>query len=768
MTPANLEQMSKEELIAELRKLQTTEARSSSTASEPPTSRLIHDLQVHQVELEMQNRQLRESQELLEESRSRYSDLYDFAPVGYLTLDAGGRIREINLTGAAMLGAPRETLIDRPFAAVVSVKEKQAFRDHLRDCAAKKALVVTTELTLSTERHGAVVVQLVTFATGDEGRPGGGFRTALVDISRLKEMETRLRFLAEAGETLASSLDYQTTLATVVRLAVPLFADICFIDVLDEEGRVQRLDVVFSDGGNQSEMSGRIARIEPRPGWRTPQDDVIESGQSMLLEDVPRSVLEKIAQDGQHPAVTRANGIKSMLIVPLRARERVLGALTLVAAHSGRRYTAADRLFAEDIGRRAAMAIDNARLHAQAQRATRARDAVLALVSHDLRNPLGVILLQTLNLLSVPAAEDRRSKGRRAIEAIQRASTRMNRLIGDLLDVTSIEAGHLSLLKQGERSGTLIAAALEASQELAAKKSQTLRRDLGDLDGGDVLCDAGRILQVFTNLIGNAIKFSPEGATITVCARRLGDEVEYSVTDTGPGIPPEQLPHIFDRFWQATETAELGTGLGLSIAKGIVEAHGGRIWAESRGTGSTFCFTLPRVPAVVSHPAAAEPASSNGLEPATPLQPARTDRTAGSSSRGRIVLVVDDDADFRMAMGMTLEREGYQVVPAANGAEALAYLGSAAKPTFMILLDLNMPVMDGWKFLAERDRAPALGAVPVIIISGAETLGTQSAEGKIEYFQKPVRPEKLLEAMHSFAQRRGAGAPRESEPSAVR
>ena len=251
MTLINLEQMSKEELIRELRKLQTAEARFISNASEPDPKRLIHDLQVHQVQLEMQNRELREAQELLEESRSRYADLYDFAPVGYCTFDSEGRIREINLTGAAMLGAPREAILDRPFTSVVSIKETHSFRAHLRECAQRNARV-TTELTLSAKGHAPAAVQLVTFSTGSGETPGDGFRTALVDISRLKELETRLRFLAQAGETLASSLDYPTTLAAVVRFAVPLFADLCFVDVLDEDGRVQRLEVVFADASKQS------------------------------------------------------------------------------------------------------------------------------------------------------------------------------------------------------------------------------------------------------------------------------------------------------------------------------------------------------------------------------------------------------------------------------------------------------------------------------------------------------------------------------------
>ncbi len=635
MTPLILEQLSREELIRELRKLQTAEARSAPTASEAERDHLIHDLQVHQLELEMQNRELRESRELLEESRSRYADLYDFAPVGYCTFDPEGRIQEINLTGAALLGVAREGLIDRLFSAVVAIKETQAFRAHLRECRVGKG-VVTTELTLTTKQRNAVAVQLVSFATDAGLPPGGGFRTALVDISRPKELERRLRFLAETGETLASSLDYPTTLRAVVRLAVPLFADICFVDVLAEDGQVERLDIVYSDARHQAEVSGRVGKLEPRPGWRTPQDDVIQSGESMLLDDVPRSVMERIASDGQHPSLTRSRGTKSMIIVPLRARSRVLGALTLVAAQSERRYKAADRLFAEDIGRRAAVAIDNARLHEQAQRAIRARDAVLALVSHDLRNPLGVILLQTINLLKIPGGDERRSKERASVESIRRSATAMNRLIGDLLDVTSIEAGHLSVTKQSEPSEALINVALEALQGLAQEKSLVLRSALVGDDELRASCDRERIQQVLTNLIGNAIKFSPEGSTITVGAESLGAELKYSVSDTGPGIPAEQLPHIFERFWQDARTARLGTGLGLSIAKGIVEAHGGRIWVESQeGSGSTFCFTLPRDEPAANQPGAAAgpPGSSRPQRRAEPESSA--DAAGAPPSRDR-------------------------------------------------------------------------------------------------------------------------------------
>ena len=269
----------------------------------------------------------------------------------------------------------------------------------------------------------------------------------------------------------------------------------------------------------------------------------------------------------------------------------------------------------------------------------------------------------------------------------------------------------------------------------------------------------GGSLQVFSNLIGNAIKFSPEGATITVRAEPLGDELKYSVADTGHGIPAEQLPHLFERFWQATKTAQLGTGLGLSIAKGIVEAHGGRIWAESQvGVGSTFCFTLPRAPPGASQPVAREPESTSRPEPRARPGPEKALRTARASSPRRIVLVIDDDPDVRVAFGDTLEAEGYEVVPAANGAEALAYLRASPEPPFMMILDLNMPVMDGWSFLTERDRNPLMRTIPVLIVSGEANPRIQATALTVETLQKPVTSEGLLESMQDLADRAASGA----------
>jgi PAS domain S-box-containing protein len=587
-----LEELSKEELIRELRKLAIADDRFSATVDEPDRERLIHDLHVHQVELEMQNRELRETQQRLEAATARYVDLYDFAPVGYCTLTPDGFIREINLTGAALLQTPREELIDRSFSSVCPLEDRQSFQAHLRRCIEEKTRV-TSELTFALRRGGSRVVQMVSEPVRDTCGGAPGCRTNLIDISEFKQLEVKLRLLPEAGERFALSRDDKSTLEAAANMAVPALADLCMIDMQVEADRMERL-VVFADPDKQQALADAMMQSTPRPGWQTPQARVIASGEPMLLSEVSDQLCERIAYDDREADSMRAAGIRSLMVVPLFARGRTFGALTLAAAESDRHFTSLDLYLAQDMASRAAMAVDNARLFAKAQRAITARDATLALVSHDLQNPLGAILLRTSLMMEKLSDKHMPVENGEAIKSIRRSAERMSRLIQDLLDVSSIEAGRFSVERSRQPVGPLVREALEPLQIHAAAKSLRLESDFPAGDGFDVECDGDRVQQVFSNLIGNAIKFTGAGGHVTVRVEPHENEVHFLVMDTGPGIPPCHLPHVFDRFWQAQKMGRMGTGLGLSITKGIVEAHGGRCWAESQvGVGSTFIFTLP-------------------------------------------------------------------------------------------------------------------------------------------------------------------------------
>ena len=236
---------------------------------------------------------------------------------------------------------------------------------------------------------------------------------------------------------------------------------------------------------------------------------------------------------------------------------------------------------------------ENARLMAEAQEALRSREDLLAIVSHDLRNPLGVVLTSSALLLRSALPPDKGERARRQVEAIQRAGNRMNRLIRDLLDFASIEGGRLTLARRPLDVAALILEVVEALRPLAAPRSQKLS---GEEPAADLAIhgDHDRLVQVFSHIIGNSFKFGPDGGRVRVEVSAQGREVRFVVADDGPGMPPDELANLFDRTWQAGRKSRDGIGLGLSIVKGIVEAHGGRVWAESAlGEGTRIFFTVP-------------------------------------------------------------------------------------------------------------------------------------------------------------------------------
>ena len=590
--PPAYEDMSKAELIEALRALQA-DPRLQSTGRE--AEQLIHDLQVHQIELEMQNRELREAQLSLEESRRRYADLYDFAPVVYLTLDRDGRIQSANLTAAALFRAERGALIGRSLTSLVAIESQSALRGHLEQCFAEQTQVVS-ELTFSVSGREMIVAQMMSAPILDPGRNVTGCKTALTDISALKRSEEKLRFLARASAVLASSFDYAANLAEVVRLAVPLLADICFIDVLEDGGRLHRVEAAFA-APRTRELVDAVRSLAPPADGRAPQAQVLRSGQPILLPECTTAELRGALGTGlEHEALLNVCNARSLMFVPLAARGRTLGVATFVMAESARYYAAADLVLAEDLAARAAMAIDGAQLYQEARRAVQARESILSIVSHDLKSPLGSIMLAAIALSQAsPQLEARSTQAR--LEVIRRSAEQMDRIINDLLDMSSIDSGRLSIEPGEHDIEALIGDAVEILLPLATQKGLALEVQ-AVTSRLRVLCDRERMLQVFSNLIGNAIKFTPAGGSVTIGAElHQQHQALITIQDTGPGIAEPLVPRLFERHWQARETARQGRGLGLYIAKSIVEAQGGTIWVNSRpGAGTTFYFTIPLAP----------------------------------------------------------------------------------------------------------------------------------------------------------------------------
>ena len=405
----------------------------------------------------------------------------------------------------------------------------------------------------------------------------------------------RWRFLAEASEILDTSLEYEETLTNVVRLAVPRLADSAIMVLLAEDGSLTWGVSEHRD----PEKAALVSRLRAyQPHLTTPNNPVSEalrSGKTQVIDAVDDAFLRSVAQDETHLELLRELAATSVIVIPLAARGKVMGSLLLATARDfGRRYTDRDVVIAKEIGRRVALAVDRALLYRAAAQAARTREEMVAVVSHDLKNPLSTIQMAADFLLADLVPDDAAHQAvRQQLHAIHRSAERMHRLIHDLLDVAAIEAGQLAIERSPMTVDALVNDALELLRPLATAKNITL---VADVAPGlpAVAADRERVLQVCSNLGGNAIKFTARDGRVEIRVTLRDAVVEFAVSDTGPGIAAADLPHVFDRFWQAKNTVRGGAGLGLAIAKGIVEAHGGYIRAESGlGRGSRFSFTLP-------------------------------------------------------------------------------------------------------------------------------------------------------------------------------
>ncbi len=706
-----LEDLSKEELVEALRDAQADLERARSAIE---TERVVHDLQVHQIELEMQNRELRESQAALEESRARYADLYDFAPVAYCTLEKDGRIHEANLSATAWFGLDRSALLGKPLSSLVVLEDRPALRNHLRRCLQDKSRV-TTELRMLVPGLGPTSFQLVSTPMLTAAGVVTGCKTAITDISQLKRSEERLQLLADASLALTRSFDVAENLGLVVRSLVPAMADLCFADLFDDEqspSGARRVAVVAADPSKQA-----VAEALRRPP--TPRSTLTEP---VLLTDGADGALSHVVGDeGQRQAVVDACAPKAVMMVPMTSRGRPVGLLGFVMADASRTYGNADMAFAKDLAARAAMAVDNAQLYSAAERARQIRQDILAIVSHELRNPLTGISLSAEVLLQAAPSDDRR-QGRVQVDRIKRGVRHMQNLIDDLLDFNALETGRLSVDPRPTAVASILDEAVELLAPVASEKK--LRLEQGPARDLAALCDKNRCVQVLSNLIGNALKFTPEGGKITVSADALARErqVRFAVHDTGPGLPKQVMLNLFQRYWQAKETASKGRGLGLFIAKGIVEAQGGAIWVESsQKEGTTFYFTVPL--------ARLDEVST------------RAEAPAGSP----LVMVVDDDANTRDIVTDILAEKSYTVVQAANGEEAMKYLKSGKPQPRVMLLDLLMPVMDGRELMGALKKDSLLSNIPVVLVSSVPNIKAEvQTLGALDALPKPIDVDRLL------------------------
>lgn len=457
------------------------------------------------------------------------------------------------------------------------------------------------------------------------------------DIDDQKRAEETARFMAAASSTLASVVDYESTLQKVAALAVGHFADWCAVDMVNDDGTLRRLAVVHVDPAKVKLAHELEQQYPADPMSRHGVHQVLRTGTSDMLEEISDAVLIQGAKDEEHLRIMRDLGLKSYMCVPLKGRSKLLGVVTFVSAESGRRYTRGDLAFAEELANRATIAIENAKLYSELREADRLKDEFLAMLAHELRNPLAPIR-NSLHILTQPNSAA--SLAKQVLDIAQRQVHHMARLLDDLLDVSRISRGTIELRREPVDLTAVVNRSVEAMRPVFEQEQHELTVSLSPTSLR-VEGDATRLEQVLANLLNNAAKYTDAGGRIWVAIERQGNDAVVRVRDSGIGIAPEMLPRIFDLFVQAErrlDRSQGGVGIGLTLARKLVELHGGRIHAQSEGVGkgSEFVVSLP----TIDESRKPRGESADG-DDALPLPQRR-------------VLVVDDNPDSADTLAMLL------------------------------------------------------------------------------------------------------------------
>jgi signal transduction histidine kinase/response regulator RpfG family c-di-GMP phosphodiesterase len=487
--------------------------------------------------------------------------------------------------------------------------------------------------------------------------------------------QERFAFLADAGNVLAGSLDYDETFRNLAALVVPRVADFCIVLAAEEEGAMRQVAVAYRDPADNPAMQKLVAQFPSSAAAQVGGAHVLKTGKSQMVCDVHDGELHEVFSEKADRELIRSFSAKSFIAVPLRAHDRVLGAIVMINTSAGRMCGTEELSLAEELAHRAALALDNARLYKSAQtarseseRANRAKDSFLAMLSHELRTPLTPVLT---SVLALEQADNLSDEMRSSLQMIRRNVELEARLIDDLLDLTRISKGKVQLSLEEVDAHSLLRNALEICQADIDKKQLALQTDFA-AEKVSLEADPARLQQIFWNLIKNAVKFTPEGGRLQIRTQNLDGQLQVEVSDTGMGIDAETLPKIFNAFEQGARSQLGGLGLGLAISKALVETHNGKLTAASAGRdqGATFTATFP-----------VGKSSAANHRTAIPVMAA-----ARKSMR---VLLVEDHEDTNRSLTQLLRRRGYHVQPAHSVKAALA---AAAQEQFDVLVsDIGLP-----------------------------------------------------------------------------
>ncbi len=641
----------------------------------------------------------------LRASEARFRNIIEKSLDGVVVVCEDGTICYANPAATAFFGRGPDELLGQVFGRPVIPGE-------------------TTEIDIPRGDGAVRVAELRAVETEWEGMPA--VLATLRDVTERKQVAEAQRFLAEAGRILADSLDLPTTLARASKIAVTHLADGCLIDLLDRDRTLQRSVVAHRDPKIESqahELKGCYTIDLTAPNG-LPR--VLRTGRSQVFPELPDAVLGTLVCDLQQLLAIRKLHVRSLMMIPLLARGRTLGAITLFSTCPSRRLGPADLPLAEELARRAALAIDNALLYDESQEAIRRRDQFLAMLAHELRNPLAPIL-NAASILRHQKPDDPAS--RRATEVIERQGRQMARLLDDLLDISRVTRGTIQLLKQSIDFCEIVREAAQACAPYLEVRKQELSTSLPPYHLW-LEADPTRIEQVVVNLLNNAAKFSKPGGLIRLSVFADGSQVVLRVRDTGRGMSPDMLSRVFDLFVQgdaSLDRSQSGLGIGLTLVKNLVEMHGGTVTASSAGLdqGSEFVVRLP-------------------LAVLLEAQPVPEIEDGSPAGEGLRVLIVEDIKDNREMLRDLLRLWGHQVEVAEDGNEGLESI-RRLRPD-IALVDIGLPGLDGFQVAQEVRTDPELGQTMLVALTGyaqPEDRRRAQAAGFDAHLVKPVNLDEL-------------------------
>jgi PAS domain S-box-containing protein len=668
----------------------------------------------------------------LRDSKRRFSAIFNQVTAGIAETDLTGQFVLVNDRYCSIVGRRREELL------ALTMQEITHPDDAPGSVELFERMVQTgTPFTVEKRyvRPDGTLLWLhntMSLLCDEDGRPEYAVAIS-TDITHRRRAEERQLVLAAANAGLAGSVDCQQALSVVAKVVVPSLADCCAIFVMPG-GPLRAVEVSHNSAIPGVDLQELVNDYRPSCSCPDhPISAVLREGEPIRLNSITDQEVEMFAASPRQRELWDRLGVRSVLVVPLTARGRQLGALGL-GARDPQRFDEADAVTVAEIGRRLALAVDGAalleserRARCEAEAANRSKDEFLAMLGHELRNPLSPVL-GALHLIRLRCGEAA------GIECaiIERQVRHLVRLINDLLDVSRLTRGKIELHKQPANLASLLAKAIEIAKPLFDEKQQEfITADLSDRELW-IEADEQRLVQAVANLLTNAAKYTAPGGKIEMSTTCADNAAVLRIRDNGVGISPHLLPRLFDLFVQgerSLDRSQGGLGLGLALVHRVITMHGGTVTAASDGPGrgSEFSLTLP----LVARPLVQEQNRSH-----TP--------TCDVHAGRRRILVVDDNRDAATTLAAALSASGHVARAAFEGPTGLV----AARDLLpeVALLDIGLPAMDGYELARRLRELPGLASVKLVAVTGygqsADRLRSENA-GFDAHLVKPIHPDQI-------------------------